>query len=100
MFLRKSKSATSGPLTILESEETAPIFSFFNFIVIGQAKSLSPEEKRNVIQHETIHVRQLHSLDILLINVLGIFFWFNPLLSFYKKIFVQLHEFEADARVV
>jgi TonB family protein len=53
-----------------------------------------------VIRHETIHVRQYHSLDILLINVIGIFFWFNPLVKMYKKIFVQLHEFEADARAV
>jgi TonB family protein len=29
---------------------------------------------------------------------LGIVFWFNPVIRIYKKIFVQLHEFEADAR--
>jgi TonB family protein len=34
------------------------------------------------------------------LNILQIFFWFNPLLSIYKKIFIQLHEFEADARAV
>jgi TonB family protein len=31
---------------------------------------------------------------------MSIFFWFNPLLRTYKKIFIQLHEFEADARAV
>lgn len=30
---------------------------------------------------------------------MGIFFWFNPILRFYKNTLIQLHEFEADARV-
>ena len=100
IFLKRSRPSTNGLIKVVESDEIAPTFSFFNFIVLGQAKSLSSEEKQKVIHHETIHVRQYHSLDILLINVIGIFFWFNPLLKMYKKIFVQLHEFEADARAV
>jgi TonB family protein len=99
-LLTKAKPANSGKLKIIETTDTVPIFSFFNFIVVGQAHALSLEEKQKVIQHEATHVNQLHSLDILLINILSIFFWFNPLLKNYKKIFVQLHEFEADARAV
>jgi TonB family protein len=68
--------------------------------VLGRVNELSTAEKQNIIRHESVHVSQLHSFDILLINILRIFFWFNPLLKNYKKIFVQLHEFEADARAV
>jgi TonB family protein len=99
-LLTKAKPASSGKLKIIETADTVPIFSFFNFIVLGQAHALSLEEKQKVIQHEATHVNQLHSFDILLLNILSIFFWFNPLLKNYKKIFVQLHEFEADARAV
>ncbi len=99
-LIQKAKPATNGKLKIVETTESAPIFSFFNFIVVGQAHALSLEEKQKVIKHEATHAYQLHSFDILLINILSIFFWFNPLLKSYKKIFVQLHEFEADARAV
>lgn len=51
-----------------------------------------------MILHERVHAHQWHSLDILLLNALKILFWFNPLIYQYKKTFIQLHEFEADAR--
>lgn len=100
VFLKKSRPLIDGRLKIVESDDSSPTFSFFNVIVLGDSKSLSAEEKQKVIHHEAIHVKEYHSLDILLVNLLGVFFWFNPLLNIYKKIFVQLHEFEADARAV
>ncbi|MEO5603004.1 MAG: M56 family metallopeptidase [Cyclobacteriaceae bacterium] len=87
-------------LHIAESTENKPTFSFFHFIFIGQADQLSSTEKQQIIQHESVHARQLHSFDILLVNILKIFFWFNPFITTYKKIIIQLHEFEADARAV
>ncbi len=85
---------------ILESDANRSAFSFFRFIYIGLASQLSPHEKALIIRHESIHARQLHSFDVLLMNIVGIFFWFNPAIQIYKKIFVHLHEFEADARAV
>ena len=100
IFLKKSQPSTMGKLKIVESDDSIPTFSFFNIIVLGHSKKLSPDEKQKVIYHETVHVHGYHSLDILLVNVLSVFFWFNPIIIMYKKIFVQLHEFEADARAV
>jgi TonB family protein len=85
---------------VVETDEDVPTFSFFHFISIGNAKNLSEAEKQQIINHESVHSRQLHSIDILLTTFLQIVFWFNPLIVLYKKIFVQLHEFEADARAV
>jgi TonB family protein len=85
---------------IIESKENRSAFSFFRFIFIGQVQQLSADEKQQIIDHERVHVEQLHSIDILVVNLLSIFFWFNPCMKVYKKIFVQLHEFEADARAV
>jgi len=85
---------------IFESDENKGSFSFFRFIYIGQARQLSMDERTMIIHHEQIHSQRLHSFDILLINTVGIFFWFNPVVGIYRKIFIQLHEFEADARSV
>ncbi len=85
---------------VSETDEAKPTFSFFHFILIGQANQLDKKEKEEILIHESIHVQKLHSLDILLVNVVGIVCWFNPIVKVYKKSLVQLHEFEADARTV
>jgi TonB family protein len=100
IMLRNATAYTIERFRVIESTEDKPTFSFFNLIYIGRAHELSPSEKEQIIRHESVHAKQLHSLDILLVTVLGILFWFNPLINRYKKIFIQLHEFEADARAV
>lgn len=99
-IIRRSTTYQWQNLQIAESPEDKPTFSFFHFIFIGKADQLSQADKEQIICHESIHATQWHSFDILLINVLQIVFWFNPFISTYKKIFIQLHEFEADARTV
>jgi TonB family protein len=98
--LRNLHSYRLDHYVIFESDDNKSSFSFFGCIYIGQASLLSVDEKAMIIHHEQIHARRMHSFDILLINVVGVFFWFNPVISLYKKIFIQLHEFEADARSV
>lgn len=99
-LIRSAVTYQREGMRIAESNDNKPTFSFFTFIFIGNAAALSPHEKEQIILHESVHVAQRHSFDVLLINVLKIFFWFNPFINIYKKIFVQLHEFEADARAV
>jgi TonB family protein len=47
-----------------------------------------------------VHIQKFHSVDILVIHLLGIIFWFNPAIKIYKTILNQLHEFEADEHAV
>jgi TonB family protein len=46
--------------------------------------------------HENIHLKQLHSLDVLLIELIAIVNWFNPVVYLYKKALKDNHEFLAD----
>jgi TonB family protein len=46
--------------------------------------------------HEEIHVKQLHSIDILILEIAGVINWFNPIVWFYKKSIKAVHEFLAD----
>ena len=85
---------------VSETDEAKPTFSFFQLILIGQANQLDEKEKEEILIHESIHIKKWHSLDILLVNMVGIVCWFNPIIRIYKKELVQLHEFEADARSV
>ncbi len=71
-------------------------FSFFNRIFISTAYPLSEKDREKILKHEEVHRKKLHSLDILLIELVRIFFWFNLVLISYRKEIAQVHEFEAD----
>jgi TonB family protein len=98
--LRNGDKRKHQRFIIIESDENKPTFSFFHYIFIGRKHEISEQEKAQIIIHEQVHGNCYHSFDILLFSMVRIFFWFNPVLMTYKKIFVQLHEFEADARAV
>jgi TonB family protein len=98
--IRHASAYRIDKFKVIESTEDNPTFSFFHLIYIGRANELTDSEKQQIIRHEAVHAQQLHSLDILIVTLLKIAFWFNPFINFYKKIFIQLHEFEADARAV
>ncbi|WP_228713574.1 M56 family metallopeptidase [Arundinibacter roseus] len=61
---------------------------------------ISPNDYANhfetVYNHEAVHIRQLHSIDILLVELLKIIFWFNPGIWLYKMALKETHEFLAD----
>ena len=71
-------------------------FSFFNYIVYNP-EIHSKEELQMILKHEQIHVRQWHSIDIILANILLILQWMNPLAWLYKKGIEENLEFIADS---
>lgn len=73
--------------------------TFLNYIFLNKTTYEQHQIEEELLRHELCHVRQKHSLDILFIEVLIVFFWFNPLLYFYKKAVQLNHEFLADDAV-
>jgi len=83
------------PFLHMETEKKISPFSFFNYIFYNPSL-FEPNELHSVLEHEKVHARQFHTLDILLLEVLKIFFWFNPVLWFYKSAVKQNLEYLAD----
>jgi len=69
-------------------------FSFLNYLVLSAQDEATYADV--VLRHEAVHIKQRHSLDLLLLEVLHVVFWFNPILIFYKRSIRQIHEFIAD----
>ncbi|QES92679.1 M56 family metallopeptidase [Empedobacter brevis] len=82
---------------ILDLESNQP-YSFWNYIFIPQKQLKNLHQ--NLIDHEKAHCLQKHSVDILLIEIFHILFWFNPFIYFYKKSIKLNHEFLADEYVL
>lgn len=96
---RNEKRLLQGAVLVLLNEDTAP-HTFQNYIFLNKRRYLNGEIPKEVIIHEMTHARQKHSMDILFVEFLKILFWFNPLLSFYKKAILLNHEFLADEAVL
>ncbi len=70
--------------------------SFGPFLFWNPQEELSQEECQLIKYHEECHIKEWHSLDILLAEIIAVLLWFNPLVYLYKSAIAQNHEFIAD----
>jgi hypothetical protein len=80
---------------VLTEKEIAPC-SFFRSIFFNKKDYLSGKIPQEIVAHECGHTSQLHSLDIMIIEIIHLVFWFNPVFIFFKKAIQMNHEFLAD----
>ncbi|KAA0990106.1 M56 family metallopeptidase [Dyadobacter aurulentus] len=69
-------------------------FSFFKWLIVNRDDYENNPDA--IIRHEYVHIRQWHSADIMLIEILKALFWFNPVLWLYKRSIQAVHEYLAD----
>lgn len=74
-------------------------FSFFHWIFI-HTETHTEKELKQILLHEQTHVRQWHSLDILLVEMLRIVFWWNPIVWLMKRDIAINLEYLADNAVL
>ena len=75
-------------------------YTFLRYLFVPAAAYERGEVEEELFTHELTHIRQRHSLDILLIELLLCLAWFNPLLYWYRRAMQLNHEFLADEAVV
>lgn len=78
--------------TWLKKVESGNAYTFFNRKVIDQKLP----HVMVIDKHEEIHIRQLHTLDIIFFELVNIFTWFNPIIYLYKNTIKNIHEYLAD----
>ncbi len=80
----------------IEKPDASVAYSFFKKISLG-----SNTDNHNVIaEHEHVHARQWHTIDVLLIETIVIINWFNPIVYLYRFAIKYIHEFIADNQVL
>ena len=94
--IRKHQKHKETGFTLIHSDTTENPFSFFHYIVINPNR-FSKEEFQHILTHESIHVKQKHSIDVLLSKLFCAFFWANPIIWLYRKAMLQNLEFIADS---
>lgn len=74
-------------------------FSFFNLVFIGQ-NDYTEEEINQIIAHEISHSAKWHSADVILLESVLIFQWFNPFVWLLRRNLKEIHEFQADRELL
>ncbi|WP_417859920.1 M56 family metallopeptidase [Winogradskyella sediminis] len=90
---------TRSFIYVLLQENTIP-HSFFRYIFFNKTRYASNNIPKEVLLHEETHSKQLHSLDIIILELLQIAFWFHPLIYILKHHVKLNHEFLADQAVL
>jgi hypothetical protein len=99
LLLIKNKTKSIQGLRIVESEKYGIPFSFFNFVYINPKfhnKDVLPE----ILAHEKVHIREKHWVDLIIIELLTVILWFNPIIWFFEHSIKLNHEFLADRGVI
>ena len=92
----KSKKIKSGQFTYVLLPEGSASFSFFNWLFLDKSLLSNDSDSNQIITHEKIHSKQKHSIDILMLEFLLIWQWFNPFVYLLKKSVIENHEYLAD----
>lgn len=98
-IIRKGTLVRNGfPKLILTSGVNQP-FSFFPYAVIPDT-IYKKDDSEEVIRHEFVHIKQMHTFDLMLTELFTAFFWFNPVTWMIKRSVILNHEYLADDKTV
>lgn len=95
---RCRKTKIDGIVVRVPRKTSAP-FSFFRWIFISPELHTERETKEILI-HEQTHSRQLHSIDVVLAELMTIFCWMNPFAWLLKREIRNNLEYMADNHVI
>ncbi len=98
-FWKNSTTIKNNYGKIVYTGKRHPVFSFMNCIFVD-SKTETSNELNVILEHERVHIVQLHSFDLFLLELLVIVQWFNPIAWLYRKIIKQNHEYLADQGVI
>jgi len=74
-------------------------FSFFNLVFINE-EVIPAGSLLTILEHEQVHIRQYHTLDMILVELAAILQWFNPVIWLAGREMKTIHEYLADEGVL
>ncbi len=93
---RKYPYDTVDQLRLYYTAEPGTPFSFFRSVFWDNNISLHDARGQQIFRHEMFHVKEKHSADVLLMELICCCCWFNPFYHLLKKELKAIHEFLAD----
>jgi hypothetical protein len=97
---RNSPVVTINGIEVVLTNQTLLPYSFLNSVFVNKQEYDNGKISWELLTHEFAHIKQKHSFDILVLELVQIIYWFNPLILFYKRSIKLNHEYLADSFVL
>ncbi|MDD2196060.1 MAG: M56 family metallopeptidase [Bacteroidales bacterium] len=98
-LIKTGKLNNCKSITIVEHNKSIPPFSFFSYCFVNPS-SIPADKMELIVAHEIAHKKNGHSLDQVLMELIGVTQWFNPFYWMLKKSLIEIHEYQADGEVI
>ncbi|MDE6368363.1 MAG: M56 family metallopeptidase [Muribaculaceae bacterium] len=92
------RSERDGYEIVTVDDDNLSPFSWRKYVVVGRHDC--DDDLDMIITHEMSHLKARHWIDLLVADVVQIVQWFNPVAWMMRDELKDIHEFQADERVV
>ncbi len=99
LVIRKNEVRQMKDFKLVTLEKEISPYSFLDFVFVSRALQQTDGYDR-MIAHELEHVKQGHSVDVLILELLTVFQWFNPFMWMLRRSVRENHEYLADRAVL
>lgn len=99
-LIRTHPVVKKGEMNLVLVPQLCSAFSFGKYVFVSRQAFEHDEIEPEILQHEQAHIRQRHTLDVLLIELVLVFCWWNPAVWLYRRAIRLNHEFLADDWVI
>lgn len=98
-LIRKHPSEFIDGATIIKIKPKLAPFSFMKYVFVHES-ILDTQDYDKILMHELTHVKQRHSIDLIFVQLVAAFFWFNPIVWQLIKSLKTTHEYIADKKTI
>lgn len=98
-LIAQNRVVPEGRIKLVILDRELSPFSFLNYIFVSKnLQNTKGWEK--MLEHEKQHIRQGHTFDVLVLEFVAVFQWFNPFFWMFRRALRENHEFLADQAVI
>lgn len=98
-LIASNRVVPEGKIKLVIMDRELSPFSFLNYIFVSENLQRTYGWEK-MLEHEKQHIRQGHTFDVLILEFIAVFQWFNPFYWLFRRALRENHEFLADQAVI
>jgi TonB family protein len=98
-LIAQNRVVPQGKINLVILDQDLSPFSFLNYIFVSKNLQNSNGWEK-MLEHEKQHIQQGHTFDVLVLEIVAVFQWFNPFFWMFRRALRENHEFLADQAVI
>lgn len=98
-MIKSSPQVEVDGMKIIKLSTPIAPFSFLQYVFVHHALVNTPDFDQ-ILAHEKTHIQERHSFDLIFVQLLAAFLWFNPVIWWLIKSLKTTHEYIADKKII